>query len=214
MVRVLANGEIVEAKMHRGLEGFATATFPGEQPVQTEMPNTLVDLVIPVKAEKVMKAMKDKTKDDKKSMKAMKAMKTMKRKKKKQKKKMTKGPGDGSLDELDDGEDHEEEEELEEEEEAKDELEEAEAEGEAEAPTIAAVPPERKTYLKMYYKKVNSFGIRQRFGDKRQIFNVSKPGWSKSKLEKLADQCLDRLHEGKGEGETKEWYLATAGKLL
>ena len=39
LVRKYEDGTLVEASMASGPKGFALATFPGEDPVETEMPN-------------------------------------------------------------------------------------------------------------------------------------------------------------------------------
>ena len=58
-------------------------------------------------------------------------------------------------------------------------------------------------YIKMYYKATNSFGIRQCFGEKHQIFNISCRGKSKAVLENIAVNCLARLRAGGTEIDVK-----------
>ena len=193
MVRVFANGKILEATMTKGEGAFAVAKFPDEDPIDTEMPNMLLNEVPFVKKRPAgpMKA---------KAMKAMKAMKTSK--KKDDDAELGDDDEDEGGEEDEEGKKGEAEEEKDEAEEEKDEEDEAAKEEEPEAEDS---PVEKKEYLKMYYKNSNSFGIRQKFGSKRQIFNISNKTWKKQDLEKVADEALGRLHGGHGEAETKTW---------
>jgi hypothetical protein len=64
--------------------------------------------------------------------------------------------------------------------------------------------PER-TYSKMWYKNYNSFGIRQKFDPKKQIFNLRATGASKEHLSDIADTLIDALEKGLAESECKSY---------
>ena len=54
-----------------------------------------------------------------------------------------------------------------------------------------------------------SFGVRQKFFAKKQIFTVAHPGndWSKARLEKIADKAIKKLNDGEGESAVKAWVF-------
>ena len=68
--------------------------------------------------------------------------------------------------------------------------------------------PDGKTYLHMYYKKANCYGVRQKFGLKRQIFSFGGTSCKKSKraMDDIAEQVVMKLNEGlMTETEAKMW---------
>ena len=225
LVRLHKDGRVQKAKMAEGPAGFALATFPGEAAIATELPN----MMLTVKSEKGNKAMKAK-----KAMKTMKAMKTkgaMKAMKKKPNKKKKSKKGDDAEDALDDEEGEEEEAEDEEAEHPDEEIEEEKGEDEEEEEEeekdkeVHPVPPAHpaaegagsfdKRYGKMWYKAASSFGIRQRFLAKKQIFTVAHPAgsWTKARLEKIADEAIRKLEvHGLGEGAVKDWVFEQTGR--
>lgn len=78
--------------------------------------------------------------------------------------------------------------------------------------TDAAIVPEPRqfvmTYVKMYYKRNNSFGIREAMLGKRQIFSISaKNGrvMTKDDLLSIADRALASLHSGSPVDVVKQW---------
>jgi hypothetical protein len=211
LVRLRKDGSVEKAKMEPGEDGFAVGMFPDGIKIKTEMPNVLLTDLRPMKAMKAMKAMKVM-----KAMKKKKAMKAMK----KTKKDDSDGEsyGDRASDEADEEEPEEEEEmdepeEDEPEEEEKDAADEEEEMDEPVAKKPAAAPPgaPKQTYGLMWYKRSHSFGVRQKFFAKQQIFTVAHPGndWPKARLKIIADQAIKKLNDdGASEGEVKAWVFA------
>lgn len=76
-----------------------------------------------------------------------------------------------------------------------------------------AVPDLGKKYTIMYYKANNSFGVRQCFGDKKQIASVCKKGVSKDNLEDVANKAKEKLEEGLAEEVVKAWVVAKVQTL-
>ena len=70
-----------------------------------------------------------------------------------------------------------------------------------------------KKYTIMFYKANNSFGIRQCFGDKKQIASICKKGAKKDDLENLAKKAKDKLEEGLAEEVVKAWVVAKVQAL-
>ena len=65
-----------------------------------------------------------------------------------------------------------------------------------------------KTYARpLWYKDTNSVGIKQKFGEKEQIFSFGKLTSTNSKkdLISLGDECVRKLNGGMSEGEVKSW---------
>ena len=65
-----------------------------------------------------------------------------------------------------------------------------------------------KTYARpLWYKNTHSVGIRQKFGEKKQIFSFGGRTSTKSKedLISLGDECVRKLNGGMSEGEVKSW---------
>jgi hypothetical protein len=58
---------------------------------------------------------------------------------------------------------------------------------------------------KMFYKAQNGVGIREKFGDKRQVFCLSSRSLTRAELESIADDCICRMRAGKADADTKEW---------
>jgi hypothetical protein len=56
----------------------------------------------------------------------------------------------------------------------------------------------KKEYAKMWYKNSFSFGIRQKFGEKRQIMNIGGKSCNKAKLtlERISDRVIDMMTNG------------------
>ena len=72
----------------------------------------------------------------------------------------------------------------------------------------ADVPDLGKKYTIMFYKANNSFGVRQCFGDKKQVASVCKKGVSKDDLENVAKKAKEKLEEGLAEEVVKAWVVA------
>ena len=67
----------------------------------------------------------------------------------------------------------------------------------------------QKTYQKMWYKNSNSFGIRQKFFAKRQIFAIRANGKPKEFLENVASSVIAKLESGElNEEQAQEWARA------
>lgn len=66
---------------------------------------------------------------------------------------------------------------------------------------------ESTRYSVMYYKNNNSIGIREKFGDKRQIlsFGGAKIALKEDGLRGWADQVLGKLDEGQSIKTVKNW---------
>jgi len=147
LVRITSTGSI-EAKMSPGPGGFAIAQFPGEDEIfRTEVPNVLLPLHGGIKRPAAFR-----------------------------KPAMWKTPAAASTAvEEDEAEDKEEEEEEEATQEEDGEVE----DGPVSAPSkkLAGAPSKKpacgfRQYHKMWYKKMNAWGIRRAFFDKKQVFAV------------------------------------------
>ena len=73
---------------------------------------------------------------------------------------------------------------------------------------VAADDLPGKRYSRMYYKAANAYGLRQNFGEKRQVISISKKGVAKLDLQSIAERALERLHAGGDEAEVKAWVHA------
>ena len=71
-----------------------------------------------------------------------------------------------------------------------------------------------RMYGKMYYKAGNLYGIRQKFGQKKQIFALGGKtcGLTAAELSEIADAALGMLHEGRAEEEAKKWARLEVGR--
>ncbi len=68
-------------------------------------------------------------------------------------------------------------------------------------------PYTSKRYQKMWYKNTHTVGIRQKFGDKKQIwsFGGKRCGKEKESLLQLGVVCMRKLDGGMAEKTVKEW---------
>ena len=85
-----------------------------------------------------------------------------------------------------------------------------------EGPAAAEVPRAGRTYSKMYYKNSGAFGVRQRFGGKRQVACVSgrRLGLDKERLAVVTDEAISKLESGEVmEGAIKEWIAKALSEL-
>ena len=66
----------------------------------------------------------------------------------------------------------------------------------------------------MYYKSGHLFGIKQKFGQKKQIFAFGGKfcNLSKDELSGIADTALGMLLEGHSEEDTKTWARAEVSR--
>ena len=73
---------------------------------------------------------------------------------------------------------------------------------------------DERTYRSEYYKKNNSWGVKQKFASKRQVFSVGGMGLGKTKqgLKKIVDKAIEKMEKGAREKETKAWAQAEASK--
>jgi hypothetical protein len=71
-----------------------------------------------------------------------------------------------------------------------------------------------RTYSKMFYKKANNFGIRQKFFGKRQVYTVSNRALGKDQLEAVASELIGALEAGLAEDDCAEWCERAFGKLI
>jgi hypothetical protein len=71
-----------------------------------------------------------------------------------------------------------------------------------------------RTYSKMFYKKANNFGIRQKFFEKRQVYTVSNRALRKDQLEAVASELIGALEAGLPEDDCAEWCERAFGKLI
>ena len=64
-------------------------------------------------------------------------------------------------------------------------------------------------YSVMWYKRYNTIGIREKFGNKRQVITygsgVDLGEWAESRLREWADACLERLDKGESPANVKKW---------
>jgi hypothetical protein len=61
----------------------------------------------------------------------------------------------------------------------------------------------------MWYKAVAAVAVRQRGGQKRQVFQLRGGGRTRQELEALADTCITKLEAGEwSEQQAKEWGQA------
>ena len=60
----------------------------------------------------------------------------------------------------------------------------------------------------------NSWGVKQNFASKRQVFSVGGMGLGKTKqgLKKIVDKAIQKMEKGASEEETKAWAQAEACK--
>lgn len=74
--------------------------------------------------------------------------------------------------------------------------------------TASACPAEpHRRYLKMWYKLSHMFGIRQKFGGKKQVFAIGGKmcGLTMQELSGIADEAIQKLHAGSSEEAAKTW---------
>ena len=64
---------------------------------------------------------------------------------------------------------------------------------------------DERTYRSEYYKKNNSWGVKQTFAARRQIFSVGGQTSQKSKaaLKKIVDKAIQDMENGASEEDTK-----------
>ena len=69
-------------------------------------------------------------------------------------------------------------------------------------------------YRSEYYKKNNSWGVKQTFAARRQIFSVGGQTSQKSKaaLKKIVDKAIQDMENGASEEDTKIWVRNEASK--
>ncbi len=63
-------------------------------------------------------------------------------------------------------------------------------------------------YCMLYYKSANSFGLRQKFLAKKQIFSVGGKKYPTCKARTIATEALRKLNAGEGEEDVKGWAKA------
>jgi hypothetical protein len=211
MVKHFEDGSPPEyAKMIPGKDGFALAVFGSDPPMETEIPNMVIEAAAttePTKKRK-KKAVKDDDDDDddpdadagdddevpmkaKKAMKAMKGMKAMKAMKTKVKGAVCKKPS-GSTEGTA----------------ASEELAAAPAPAaEPEPPLPGAKAPEdfKQDYGLMWYKHTNGYGIREKYLGKRQVMRIGADGVPKTELKKIADEAVEKLRAGETVEAVKVW---------
>ena len=73
-----------------------------------------------------------------------------------------------------------------------------------------------RKFAVMYYGNNSCIGVRQKFGDKKQImsFGGKKAGHSESALRSWADDVLIKLDAGQPTKLVKDWILATISPEL
>ena len=73
---------------------------------------------------------------------------------------------------------------------------------------------DERTYRSEYYSKNNSWGVKQKFASKRQVFSVGGTSLGKTKqaLKKIVDKAIQKMEKGVTEEETKAWAQAEASK--
>ena len=184
-VRVHPGGAIEKAVVKPGPKGFALAYWPeSNDPVETEMPNVLLDIEVATKPVKAKKAMK-----------AMKAMKDRRRFRMRMKAKAAKDSDANEEEEEEEG------------------VPPSPAPAPAAASTTPPPPEPKRTYLHMWYKNSHAYGIRQKFLDKKQIGCVSNKLKSQAFLELIADEAIRKLESGQGEIEVMMWAKSKAQAL-
>ena len=190
MVLVLEDNSLAELPLEEGSTGFAECTYGGSK-IISEMPNLVLQSKHSRKdggepAHKSSKRDAESKKTSKKTSKQTSAKTSKKR----------------PATYLADGED-EEYRQGEEEEEAGEEgtkCETMEYEGD-----ISEASKDRPRYLIMHYKKNNSWGLRQKFGEKRQIMCVCKSKAPPASVEGIARECLVKLNAGEEPEKVKVW---------
>ena len=70
-----------------------------------------------------------------------------------------------------------------------------------------------KTYSMMHYSKNGSYGIRQKFDLKQQIFTVHKRGADNKDVKRIAENTLEKLNEGMSEEDASIYNNAALDKL-
>ena len=66
----------------------------------------------------------------------------------------------------------------------------------------------------MFYKKDGAIGIREKFGDKRQIFSFGRTSKStEAALRPIADTVLNKLDTGVSAANAKKWADSQVSKL-
>ena len=203
------------ATMSKGKGAFLMACFPGEEAFATEIPNVLLDLP------EVMK---------RPSSKPMVCKRPAGSSRKKRRVEL-----EEASEAAEEAEEEQEEAEEEEEEEAADpdqldrpevEWEDApeapaedsfeasedalEAPKEAQAPAgrVAPAAPGELRYSSMFYKASGTWAFRQKFGDKKQIFQLTKRSLTASAHAELKDQVLLKLNSGQDPQQVEQWARA------
>ena len=178
-----STGTEEKAAMAAGPRGFLMATFLGEEPMETECPNLLLEKKTTVASVKKRPAHK-KTKATESK----------------------KAPATNC-------EEQAEETQLYEEAEAAAEEAAEEEHAAAEQGQHTEPKPDARRYLKMRYKanekrKHVSYAIRRKFGDKKQICNFSCRQKSEKEVQAISDQVLQNLHGGMPEEQALAWGKA------
>ena len=91
-----------------------------------------------------------------------------------------------------------------------------EKEQQEKSPQPEAEPPlplqdgEVRAYSKMWYKAGHAWGVRRKFLDKKQIFQVGgkQSGLSKEQLEVVVDMAITKMVNGMFEAQAKAWAQA------
>jgi hypothetical protein len=186
LVRAFPDGRIVEASMLPGPAGFAMATFPGESPRATELPNLLLLPIRPALKRPAARRVSAQPAAARSHAGA----------------RQEHGPSEE--DPQEEGE------------------EEPQAPEQALLPHVPVVaeeegleapagpsPPGCRSYGRMWYKAVAAVAVRQRGGQKRQVFQLRGGGRTRQELEALADTCITKLEAGEwSEQQAKEWGQA------
>lgn len=84
-------------------------------------------------------------------------------------------------------------------------------------PSRDAATPMPMTWGKMWYKNGSRYGVRQKFGEKKQVWQVScaNAGVSQEDLGKLVDMAMRKMEAGElTEANAKTWVLDFSKKVL
>ena len=74
----------------------------------------------------------------------------------------------------------------------------------------AAIDPAVRCHLE-FYKRSNTFCIRQSESPRRNILAVKNATWSKERLQKVAKEAQQKISDGMAEDEVRSWVEWTVG---
>ena len=202
LCRSYTDGRVEKIKLVEGPSGFAVAMLTSGQPYSTEVPN--LSLLPPKVMKKPAKAAKKDEEEEQED------------KEKDEEKGEEKDEEKDEEEEQEDGDEQDEEEEDRGEGKKDQEVQQEQDHAEQEEHMEHKDAEQRRSYLKMWYKNGNAWGIRRTFFDKKQIFQVGGKSsrLTKEQLRSITDKAIVMMQEeGSSETDAKAWAMAAVAAM-